>query len=127
MSEFRFKKSSYSEPNGECVEVARNVPRTVAVRDSKDPSGSVLTVSPSPGALSRQRCCGTAPEKAHASEWLPLREVPSQQWRRRVRRGGPQHPRTVAVRDSKRPGGPVVTVAPDAWGAFTADLRQRQP
>lgn len=36
-------------------------------------------------------------------------------------------PRTVAVRDSKRPGGPVVTVTPAAWGAFTADLRQRQP
>ncbi|MFJ9260692.1 DUF397 domain-containing protein [Streptomyces bacillaris] len=61
MSEFRFKKSSYSEPNGECVEVARNIPRT------------------------------------------------------------------VALRDSTRPGGPVVTLAPDAWGAFTADLRRRQP
>ncbi|MFB8123631.1 DUF397 domain-containing protein [Streptomyces bacillaris] len=61
MSEFRFKKSSYSEPNGECVEVARNIPRT------------------------------------------------------------------VAVRDSTRPGGPVVTLAPAAWGAFTADLCQRQP
>ncbi|MFJ7188512.1 DUF397 domain-containing protein [Streptomyces bacillaris] len=36
-------------------------------------------------------------------------------------------PRTVAVRDSKRPGGPVVTVTPGAWGAFTADLCQRQP
>ncbi|MEW9509720.1 DUF397 domain-containing protein [Streptomyces bacillaris] len=34
-------------------------------------------------------------------------------------------PRTVAVRDSKRPGGPVVTVTPAAWGAFTADLRQQ--
>ncbi|MBH0247125.1 MULTISPECIES: DUF397 domain-containing protein [Streptomyces] len=61
MSEFRFKKSSYSEPNGECVEVARNMPRT------------------------------------------------------------------VAVRDSTRPGGTVVTLAPAAWGAFTADLRRRQP
>ncbi|RST20849.1 DUF397 domain-containing protein [Streptomyces sp. WAC04770] len=61
MSKFRFKKSSYSEPNGECVEVARNMPRT------------------------------------------------------------------VAVRDSTRPGGPVVTLAPAAWGAFTADLRRRQP
>ncbi|MFE7457679.1 DUF397 domain-containing protein [Streptomyces sp. NPDC057554] len=45
MSKFRFKKSSYSEPTGECVEVARNVPRIVAVRDSKDPSGPVLIVS----------------------------------------------------------------------------------
>ncbi|MEV5615061.1 DUF397 domain-containing protein [Streptomyces bacillaris] len=61
MSEFRFKKSSYSEPNGECVEVARNMP------------------------------C------------------------------------TVAVRDSTRPGGPVVTLAPAAWGAFTAELRRQQP
>ncbi|MFJ9637005.1 DUF397 domain-containing protein [Streptomyces sp. NPDC101178] len=36
-------------------------------------------------------------------------------------------PRTVAVRDSKRPQGPVVTLAPAAWGAFTADLRRQQP
>ncbi|MEU0161258.1 DUF397 domain-containing protein [Streptomyces sp. NPDC006261] len=37
-------------------------------------------------------------------------------------------PHAVAVRDSKRPGGPVVAVAPAAWSAFTADLRQpRQP
>ncbi|RPK94163.1 DUF397 domain-containing protein [Streptomyces sp. ADI98-10] len=36
-------------------------------------------------------------------------------------------PPTVAVRDSKRPGGPVLTLAPAAWDAFTADLRRRQP
>ncbi|AWL39429.1 MULTISPECIES: DUF397 domain-containing protein [Streptomyces] len=35
-------------------------------------------------------------------------------------------PRTVALRDSKRAEGPVVTVAAAAWDAFTADLR-RQP
>ncbi|MEU3703284.1 DUF397 domain-containing protein [Streptomyces anulatus] len=46
MSKFRFTKSSYSEPSGECVEVACNVPRIVAIRDSKDPGGPVLTVSP---------------------------------------------------------------------------------
>ncbi|WP_405686361.1 DUF397 domain-containing protein [Streptomyces sp. NBC_00057] len=46
MSEFRFNKASYSEPNGECVEVARNVPRTVAVRDSKRPDGPVVLLGP---------------------------------------------------------------------------------
>ncbi|MEU8503155.1 DUF397 domain-containing protein [Streptomyces brevispora] len=46
MTEFRFRTSSYSEPNGECVEVARNVPRTVAVRDSKQPDGPVLLLTP---------------------------------------------------------------------------------
>ncbi|MFJ4962417.1 hypothetical protein EES43_13815 [Streptomyces sp. ADI96-02] len=61
MPHFEFVKSSYSSGNGECVEVARNIPRT------------------------------------------------------------------VAVRDSKRLRGPIVTVAPAAWVAFTADLRRRQP
>ncbi|MER7549254.1 DUF397 domain-containing protein [Streptomyces anulatus] len=61
MPHFEFVKSSYSSGNGECVEVARNLP------------------------------C------------------------------------TVAVRDSKRLGGPVLTLAPAAWDAFTADLRRRQP
>ncbi|MFE6972181.1 DUF397 domain-containing protein [Streptomyces sp. NPDC057682] len=46
MTDFRFTKSSYSEPNGECVEVARNVLATVAVRDSKRTDGPVLVVAP---------------------------------------------------------------------------------
>ncbi|WP_405193591.1 DUF397 domain-containing protein [Streptomyces anulatus] len=61
MPHFEFVRSSYSSGNGECVEVARNIPRT------------------------------------------------------------------VAVRDSKRLGGPVLTLAPAAWDAFTAHLRRRQP
>ncbi|MGC5344191.1 DUF397 domain-containing protein [Streptomyces sp. DT24] len=46
MTEFRFVKSSYSTWENECVEVARNVPRTVAVRDSKNTSGPVLLLAP---------------------------------------------------------------------------------
>jgi len=38
-------KSSYSGTQGNCVEVATNLPGLVAVRDSKDPEGGVLVVS----------------------------------------------------------------------------------
>jgi hypothetical protein len=42
-----WRKSSYSSNGGgECVEVARNLPGTVAVRDSKHPRGPVLAVTP---------------------------------------------------------------------------------
>ncbi|WP_369223783.1 DUF397 domain-containing protein [Streptomyces sp. R39] len=44
---FQFVKSSYSSGNGECVEVARNIPGAVAVRDSKDADGAIVRVSPS--------------------------------------------------------------------------------
>jgi hypothetical protein len=39
---YEWKVSSYTGGQGNCVEVARNVPGTVAVRDSKDPSGPIL-------------------------------------------------------------------------------------
>jgi hypothetical protein len=42
-----WRKSSYSSNGGgECVEVARNLPGAVAVRDSKHPRGPVLAVTP---------------------------------------------------------------------------------
>jgi hypothetical protein len=42
-----WRKSSYSGTNGgNCVEVARNLPGVVAVRDSKDPGGPVLVFTP---------------------------------------------------------------------------------
>ncbi|MGN5378700.1 DUF397 domain-containing protein [Streptomyces lasalocidi] len=46
MSEFEFRKSSYSHVENDCVEVARNLPHTVAVRDSKTPDGPILRLAP---------------------------------------------------------------------------------
>ena len=43
----RWRKSSRSGGSGgNCVEVAGNLPGVVAVRDSKDPSGPTLAVTP---------------------------------------------------------------------------------
>jgi hypothetical protein len=42
-----WRKSTYSGDNGGgCVEVARNLPGVVAVRDSKDPGGPKLAFAP---------------------------------------------------------------------------------
>ncbi|MEU9114319.1 DUF397 domain-containing protein [Streptomyces sp. NPDC048483] len=53
MPEFRFRKSSYSNPERECVEVATNIPDTVAIRDSKDPDGPILRLAPAAWARFR--------------------------------------------------------------------------
>jgi hypothetical protein len=41
-----WKKSTRSNNSGACVEVARNLPGIVGIRDSKDPQGPVLAVVP---------------------------------------------------------------------------------
>jgi hypothetical protein len=45
LSRARWKKSSRSSGNGQCVEMA-DLDGTVAVRDSKDPTGPVLIFTP---------------------------------------------------------------------------------
>ena len=45
LSRAEWHKSSYSSQSGNCVEVARNLPGLVAVRDSKQPDGVKLVVS----------------------------------------------------------------------------------
>ncbi|WP_112468884.1 DUF397 domain-containing protein [Streptomyces triticisoli] len=46
MPDFQYRKSSYSDQVAECVEVATNIPTTVAIRDSKRLTGPSLHVTP---------------------------------------------------------------------------------
>ncbi|WP_327047781.1 DUF397 domain-containing protein [Microbispora sp. NBC_01189] len=46
LSGAEFHKSSFSGSGNDCVEVATNLRGLVAVRDSKDRSGPVLTFTP---------------------------------------------------------------------------------
>jgi hypothetical protein len=45
LSRAKWRKSSYSSQDGNCVEVVRNLPGLVAIRDSKAPAGAKLMVS----------------------------------------------------------------------------------
>ncbi len=47
LSRAEWRKSARSGgTGGNCVEVARNLPGVIAVRDSKNPDGLVLTLTP---------------------------------------------------------------------------------
>jgi hypothetical protein len=41
-----WRKSTYSNSSSNCVEVRLGVPDAVAIRDSKNPTGGMLTVTP---------------------------------------------------------------------------------
>lgn len=45
LSQAVWQKSHRSNAQANCVEVARNLPGIVAIRDSKDPDGGALRVS----------------------------------------------------------------------------------
>lgn len=58
MTAFAFRKSSHSNAFDECVEVATNVPGAVAIRDSKDPGGPILHLTPAAWADFRAAVAG---------------------------------------------------------------------
>ncbi|GAB2326614.1 DUF397 domain-containing protein [Streptomyces griseoincarnatus] len=43
LAEAIWRVSSYSGGQGECVEVAHNIPTLIPVRDSKRPTGPIIT------------------------------------------------------------------------------------
>jgi hypothetical protein len=45
LSNAKWRKSSFSGANDNCVEVACNLPGIIAIRDSKYPDGPVLAVT----------------------------------------------------------------------------------
>ncbi|MEU6036043.1 DUF397 domain-containing protein [Actinomadura sp. NPDC047616] len=40
-----WRKSRHSEPNGDCIEVARATNGTIGIRDSKAPDGPILELN----------------------------------------------------------------------------------
>ncbi|MFH9583546.1 DUF397 domain-containing protein [Streptomyces luteogriseus] len=46
LAEAIWRVSSYSGGQGECVEIADNIPALIPVRDSKRPAGPVITFAP---------------------------------------------------------------------------------
>jgi uncharacterized protein DUF397 len=78
LSRAAWRKSSYSASNGgQCVEVARNLPAVVAVRDSTDPDGARLVLTPAAWAsfVDRVRREGryrpSAPVPSHEPDRAP--------------------------------------------------------
>ena len=69
-----WRKSSYSGGNGgQCVEVAQDLPALVAVRDSKDPDGGRLILTPAAWTafvdLVKRECLYRVAYRHHGPKW----------------------------------------------------------
>lgn len=52
LSGAKWRSSTYSGGNNECVEIADGIAALIPVRDSKCPTGPVIAFAPAPGAHS---------------------------------------------------------------------------
>jgi len=94
-----WRTSSYSGQNGDCVEVAYNIPSLVAVRDSKD-RGDLTRAAWRISSCSGQN--GACVEVAGGLHGV------------------------VVVRDSKDRDGPVLAIDPEEWRGFTDQVTAGQ-
>lgn len=117
MSKFEFAKSTYSSGDRECIEVATNIPTTIAIRDSKDPGGPILRFTPDAWTAFQASLVDGAFEFAKSSYSSPSGECVEV---------ATNMPATVAIRDSKDPDGPILCFTPDAWAAFRAAVVEGQ-
>ncbi|MFF0204183.1 DUF397 domain-containing protein [Streptomyces sp. NPDC005017] len=102
-------KSSHSGANGgDCLEFAPEFGSVVPVRDSKNPDGPVLTIGPTAWAAFTSSWKKSSYSDANGGNCLEV---------------APEFGSVVPVRDSKNPDGPVLTIGPTAWAAFTSALR----
>ncbi|MFJ4823943.1 DUF397 domain-containing protein [Streptomyces bacillaris] len=110
------------------------------MRDSKNPSGPHLCftagewqafTSVRERAPTTSRTCGSRDWRAEHRSLRAARvpDPPCARWRtssfsggQGVRRGAPNLPHLVPVRDSKRPTGPAIAFGHDAWRGFVSEL-----
>jgi uncharacterized protein DUF397 len=73
MPDFEYRKSSYSDFDNECVEIATNIPTTVAIRDSKNPTSLCIRITPEAWSAFRIRLLQAEPTGCPVTTALVLR------------------------------------------------------
>ncbi|MFF3275746.1 DUF397 domain-containing protein [Streptomyces chrestomyceticus] len=113
-------KSSYSDNGGACVEAATNLVTSrgvVPIRDSKNPNGPVLTLTP--GAWT-----GLIQFAQQAPRWLKSSYSDNGGQCVEVATNLIASRGVVSVRDSKNPNGPALSLDPDTWAGLIEFVRQ---